>query len=147
VLKINLFRFGTFTLVRVDIVIAALLILRLVLALPAAAIGERNGPMLSWTATRGNWMRFLAISLLTFMPYIAAVSLRWIIPLLMIPSIRMTPPNLALNLLSAAIAAATLPVFAVMASACFDALVRGGDPEQLLFGGRRFSQTEVESTT
>ncbi len=113
------------------------LFLRFMLALPAAAVGSQDGLGVSWTATRGNWLRLLAAVILTLLPFII------IDILLVIPTMRdaaamlragvQKPIEQPLGLLvaTALIKSIDLAVLTVMLSLSYDVLVRGGGPTDL----------------
>ncbi|MDB5393814.1 MAG: hypothetical protein JWM91_1320 [Rhodospirillales bacterium] len=108
--------------------------LRFMLALPAAAVGSMDGLGVSWSSTRGNWMRLLAAGILTSLPFILLDAA------LAIPSMHDAMSTLhpgiqkpierpvAILIASALLKAVDLAVLTVMLSLSYDVLVRGGGP-------------------
>ena len=108
--------------------------LRFMLALPAAAVGSKDGLGVSWSATRGNWLRLLAVGILTSLPFV------FIDVLLAIPTMsnaihaiqagvqKPFEQPIAILVASAVIKAVQLAVLTVMLSLSYDVLVRGGGP-------------------
>jgi hypothetical protein len=114
--------------------ILGILFLRFMLALPAAAVGSADGLGVSWSATRGNWMRLLGTVILTSLPFIA------IDILLAVPAMQDAMSSLRAGVqkpieqpifilvASSLIKAIDLAVLTVMLSLSYDVLVRGGGP-------------------
>jgi len=108
--------------------------LRFMLALPAAALGEKDRLGVSWKATRGNVLRLVAVVVLTFLPF-AVVS-----GLLATPTIHhvrmamrgvieaQTKAPVAMIFISSIVKSVDLAVLTVMLSLSYDVLVRGGGP-------------------
>ena len=112
--------------------------LRFMLALPAAALGDKDRLGVSWNATKGNWWRLFVVTFLTFMPFLI-LSIIASIPAMTTAVHNMqsvlqggTPvqakPSIAMVLFGAAIKAIDIGVLTVMLSLCYDVLVRGGGP-------------------
>ena len=103
----------------------ALVLSRLALTLPAAALGDGKRPRDIWQATNGNGFRLLATTLLTALPFlvveaalgrlVAAEPAGGVMPMLVI---------VAQGVLSAM----QLTVVTVMLSLSYDVLIRGGGP-------------------
>jgi hypothetical protein len=120
------------------IFIIGALFLRFMLALPAAAVGSQDGLGVSWTATRGNWLRLLAAAILTLLPFII-LDILLVIPTMrdvaaMLKSGVPKPIEQPLWLLvaTALIKSIDLAVLTVMLSLSYDVLVRGGGPVNTL---------------
>jgi hypothetical protein len=95
--------------------------LRFMLALPAAAVGSADGLGVSWSATRGNWLRLLAAGILTSLPFHAMSGLHADVQKPVVQPI-------AILVASALLKAVDLAVLTVMLSLSYDVLVRGGGP-------------------
>ncbi len=115
--------------------------LRFMLALPAAAVGAKDGLGASWSATRGNWLRLLAVVILTSLPFIA-IDLVLIIPTLgdAVTALHagvQTPIQqpVAILVVSAIVKSVDLAVLTVMLSLSYDVLVRGGGPAPIEIAG------------
>ncbi len=116
---------------------AGVLLLRLVLALPAAAIGRQDRLTLSWRSTRGHLLRLLAICLLTWLPFLVVGLLLFGIQagtaiMAMRSGVPVSPAtfraSLPAQVLWSVLGGISAPVIAVMLSLCYDVLVRGGGP-------------------
>jgi hypothetical protein len=121
--------------VAVVVLVIAALTLRLMLALPAAALGDDDRLRFSWKATEGNWLRLAAAAFLTLLPLmIVQVVTVFILVSLAQAAMHTTPPLLkepiAVVAVSAAIRAVSLVVLTVMVSLSYDVLVRGGGPPE-----------------
>ncbi len=120
--------------VSVFALVIGILFLRFMLALPAAAVGSKDGLGVSWSATSGNWLRLVATGFLTFLPFVILNAL------LLIPVMHtavsavhdglVTPVKqpIAILIASSLIKALDLAVLTVMLSLTYDVLVRGGGP-------------------
>jgi len=107
----------------------------LMLALPAAALGDDDRLRFSWKATEGNWLRLAAAAAaaLTLLPIMIAQTVAIFLTVLLSEiamhsmSHSFQEPILVL-VVSAAIRAVSLAVLTVMVSLSYDVLVRGGGP-------------------
>ncbi|MDR3437295.1 hypothetical protein [Telmatospirillum sp.] len=114
--------------------VAILVLQRLLLSLPAAAIGKPGGVVLSWRATRGNWLRLIAVSDLTILPPAVLgllFSVRNLGEAIKTGSFPLSPTDtssLVVSVIHSALVATTIPIIAVMFSRSYDVLVRGGGP-------------------
>jgi hypothetical protein len=114
--------------------ILGIFFLRFMLALPAAAVGSKDGLGVSWSATRGNWMRLLAAGILTVLPFLI-LDVLIAIPVMhdAISAVRAgiqkpVEQPIAILFASAFVKAVDLAVLTVMLSLSYDVLVRGGGP-------------------
>lgn len=107
--------------------LGAVILARLAMMLPAAAVGDHRPVRSLWEATHGNSLRLLAVALLTAFPFlvgdvaIATLAGRWGPGMGLI---RLIGLNVADELMSSA----QVIVVTIMLSLCYDALVRGGGP-------------------
>jgi hypothetical protein len=102
----------------------ALVLSRLALALPAAALGERKRPREIWQATEGNSFRLLGATLLTALPFLiveAALSR-------LMPEPRGDALEILMTVAEGVLSAMQLTVVTVMLSLSYDVLIRGGGP-------------------
>jgi hypothetical protein len=108
--------------------------LRFMLALPAAAVGSADGLGVSWSATRGNWLRLLAAGILTSLPFVAldiALAIPAMVHAMSALHADVQKPvvqPIAILIASALVKAVDLAVLTVMLSLSYDVLVRGGGP-------------------
>jgi hypothetical protein len=109
-------------------VTAAVILARLALSLPSAAIGDGATMRAIWQATHRNGGRLLAAMFMTVLPFI-------LIQAGLIGLLPGTPAGAAANgaeilvtIVWGVIAPVQLIVVTVMLSLCYDALVRGGGP-------------------
>jgi hypothetical protein len=102
----------------------ALVLSRLALALPAAALGEQKRPREIWQATEGNSFRLLGATLLTALPFLiveAALSR-------LMPEPRGDVLEILMTVAEGVLSAMQLTVVTVMLSLSYDVLIRGGGP-------------------
>jgi hypothetical protein len=102
----------------------ALVLSRLALALPAAALGEQKRPREIWQKTEGNSFRLLAATLLTALPFLvveAALSR-------LLPEPRNGAVELLVTVTQGLLSSMQLTVVTVMLSLSYDVLIRGGGP-------------------
>jgi hypothetical protein len=108
----------------------AVILARLSMILPAAAIGDHRPIRALWLATHGNGLRLIAVSLLTAFPFVIADAVvftlagRWGQDM---GTIRFAGLTIASELMSAA----QLIVVTMMLSLSYDALIRGGGPDEV----------------
>jgi hypothetical protein len=106
--------------------------LKMILALPAAALGYRDALGLSWQLTRGNLLRLLAVFLLTSLPFIL-VNLLLSTPILLkmskgAPLVQQVDVVILMSVLfSPTIGFAMLSVLTTAASLCFFFLFNEAD--------------------
>lgn len=118
----------------VAVFILGIFFLRFMLALPAAAVGSKDGLGVSWSATRGNWMRLLAAGILTVLPFlildvlIAIPVMHNAISALRVGIQKPVEQPIAILFASSFVKAVDLAVLTVMLSLSYDVLVRGGGP-------------------
>jgi hypothetical protein len=102
----------------------ALMLSRLSLALPSAALGDGKRPRDIWLATGGNSFRLLGATLLTALPFLVVeVALSRLVP-----SPGGGAIEFAVIVAEAAISTARLIVVTTMLSLSYDVLIRGGGP-------------------
>jgi hypothetical protein len=112
----------------------AFMILRLQLALPAAAMGEQDRLGLAWRATRSNVLRLLLVWILTSLPILAlalAISGPSIFAAFHDIRAGTHPPvqaSLTATILTSLITPIQVAVITTMLSLCYDVLVRDGGP-------------------
>jgi hypothetical protein len=102
----------------------ALVLSRIALSLPAAALGEQKRPREIWQATEGNSFRLLAAALLTALPFLvveAALSR-------LMPGQGNIVVEFLMTVAQALLASVQLIVVTVMLSLSYDVLIRGGGP-------------------
>ena len=109
---------------------AAVILSRMALALPAAAIGEATPPRAIWDATRGNGFRLLALTIMTVLPFMAIQAvLLHLLPGMNDPAATgFSTTEILVTIVWGLISPIQLIVVTVMLSLCFDVLVRGGGP-------------------
>jgi hypothetical protein len=103
---------------------AALVLSRMALALPAAALAEHRAARDIWRASEGNSFRLLATALLTVLPFLVAeagLARLW-------PAPHADLAEFLLTVLDGVLSAAQLIVVTIMLSLSYDVLVRGGGP-------------------
>jgi hypothetical protein len=107
---------------------------RVLLTLPAAALGQEDRLRIVWAATTGNGLRLLAASILVLLPFVTieAALLRATLDN-QGGIVSNGPLSLAIEILSGLVAPLQLVVFTIMLALDYDALIRGGGP------GRRLS--------
>ncbi len=108
---------------------------RVILALPAAALGEQDAIALSWRVTRGNGWLLLGASFLAALPVFVATliaeapyMINAIADRMAQPHAPMTPPGLGTIVALALIGALSAPVLVTVLSLSYDVLARGGGP-------------------
>ena len=124
-----------FPAVAVVALVVVALALRLMLALPAAALGDDDRLRFSWKATEGNWLRLAAAAILTMLPLMIAEAVTvFMLVSLAETAMHSTPHQLkepiAILVVLAAIRAVSLVVLTIMVSLSYDVLVRGGGPPE-----------------
>jgi len=104
--------------------VVALLISRLSLALPLAAVGDQIRTRAIWQATDGNGFRLLATTLITVLPFLVveAALLR------LMPEPSGGTLEILLTIVLGLISPIQLIVVTIMLSLSYDVLVRGGGP-------------------
>jgi len=140
---------GAAGLILAAIVIGAVLflvfmVMRLQLALPAAAMGDQDRLNLAWRATRSNVLRLLLVWILTSLPIlvlVAAVTGPAVYAAVM-ESVQsggraQTSEQFGwlLTILTSLITPVQVAVITTMLSLCYDVLVRGGGPRTRADGG------------
>jgi hypothetical protein len=108
--------FGTAALFVVSLVIA-----RLSLLLPAAAVGEEVPARTIWQASEGNGFRLLATGFLTVLPFIG-------LEMMLIGLKDSMQPFIVVTILLSLVTSAQLIVLTIMLALSYDVLVRGGGP-------------------
>lgn len=112
-------------------------LMRLSLAVPAAALDERASVSVSWRATRGNVLRLLGACMLVYVPFVvvgsvlASSSMRQVAQLTAHPSaltVEMGPGSVVPWLLMSAIGTVGIVCAVVMFSLAYGALIRGTGP-------------------
>ncbi len=102
----------------------ALLLSRLALTLPAAALGDQKRPREIWQETQGNSFRLLAAALLTTLPFLVIEAA--------LTRLISTPPGSAVAFIvtvaEGLLSAVQVTVVTVMLSLSYDVLIRGGGP-------------------
>lgn len=108
---------------------------RVILALPAAALGEPDALALSWRVTRGNGWLLLGVSFLAALPVLVAAAIAeapYVINAaadkMAQPHAPTTPPGLGTIVALALIGALSAPVLITVLSLSYDVLARGGGP-------------------
>jgi hypothetical protein len=101
--------------------IVSLIVSRLLLLLPAAALGDEVPPRTVWQATDGNGFRLLATMLLTVVPFL-------IVEMILLAFRGDDQPSLVITILLSLVASAQLVVLTIMLALSYDVLVRGGGP-------------------
>lgn len=118
----NLFRF----VLALALAPIAVVLARLALALPAAALGEPDRLRLVWQATRSNGFRLFAASLLVLFPFMA----------LEFALLRTAPDGSDVGLPVLVVVGLVSPiqliVITIMSALSYDVLVRGGGPNRAL---------------
>jgi hypothetical protein len=113
-------------------IVAAVVISRLIMTLPAAATGDPLSTRAIWDATTGNGVRLFATMLLTILPFLAIEGvLVQFVPAAPADGAQPWPVSTAEWLITAIIclvAPVQTVVCNIMLSLCYDALVRGGGP-------------------
>jgi hypothetical protein len=105
----------------VALFVVSIVISRLSLLLPAAALGDDVPARTIWQASAGNGFRLLTTTLLTAMPFL--------IVQMMLASLRGgDQPSVIVTILASLVASAQLIVLTIMLALCYDLLVRGGGP-------------------
>lgn len=105
---------------------------RLLLTLPAAALGQPDRLRTVWLATAGNGLRLLATSLLVLLPFITIEVALLRTALDDEGGLALTGPlSLLVEIVSGLVAPMQLVVFTIMLALDYDALVRGGGPTRL----------------
>jgi hypothetical protein len=115
----------------VIIVSFAILFCRVLLILPAAAIGDHNPLKTIWQRTRFNGPRLLGADFLAFLPFLAAqliVMLSVYSPAQVFSGASGVTPNIALTAIQIIIAPLQLIVLNIALSLQYDILVRGNGP-------------------
>jgi hypothetical protein len=114
------------------------LVQRLVLCLPAAALGEKDCFALSWRATRGNALRLMAIACLVALPYlvlsliVAAPQISVLLHALATHSVPPAyTPGFVTILFDAIVQTVMTPIFVAMLSLCYGILVQGNGSDIL----------------
>jgi hypothetical protein len=102
----------------------ALVLARLALVLPSAALGDGSRPRDIWAAATGNSFRLLAATLLTALPFLIAEAALGQIA----PSPRGGAGEFAVVVAQGLLSTAQLVVVTMMLSLSYDLLVRGGGP-------------------
>jgi hypothetical protein len=104
--------------------VVALMLSRLALTLPSAALGDQKRPREIWQATEGNSFRLLATALITALPFlvIEAALIR------LMPESGGGPTASLVTLALGLISPIQLIVVTIMLSLSYDVLVRGGGP-------------------
>jgi hypothetical protein len=111
-------------------VTAALILSRMALALPSAALGDGTSFRTIWDMTRGNGLRLLAVSVMTVLPFMAIqAGLISLLPAADSPAATgFSAREIVVTIVWGVISPLQLIVITVMLSLCYDALVRGGGP-------------------
>ena len=105
----------------VALFVVSLIITRMSLMLPAAAMGEDVPARTIWQATEGNAFRLLATALITLMPFLE-------LEMLLLSSSGGGQPPLIVTVLLSLVTSAQLVVLTIMLALSYDLLVRGGGP-------------------
>jgi hypothetical protein len=101
--------------------VASIVLSRLSLLLPAAALGEEVPARIVWQASAGNGFRLMATTLLTAMPFL-------IVELMLAGLGGGDHLSLIVTIAASLVASAQLIVLTIMLALCYDLLVRGGGP-------------------
>lgn len=104
----------------VALFVATIVISRLSLLLPAAAVGDEVPAKVIWQASAGNGFRLLTATLLTALPFLIVE--------MMLAGLRGGQLSLIVTILASLVASAQLVVLTTMLALCYDVLVRGGGP-------------------
>jgi len=104
----------------VTLFVASIVISRLSLLLPAAALGEEVPAKVIWRATAGNGFRLVTTTLLTALPFLIVE--------IMLAGLRGSQLSLIVTILLSLVASAQIIVLTIMLALCYDVLVRGGGP-------------------
>jgi hypothetical protein len=104
----------------VALFVVSIVISRLSLLLPAAALGDEVPARTIWQASAGNGFRLLTTTLLTAMPFLIVE--------MMLAGLRGGGLSLIVTILASLVASAQLVVLTIMLALCYDVLVRGGGP-------------------
>ncbi len=108
--------FGSAALFAVSLIVA-----RLSLLLPAAAVGEEVPARTIWRASEGNGFRLLATGFLTVLPFIG-------LEMMLIGLKDSVQPVIVVTILLSLVTSAQLIVLTIMLALSYDVLVRGGGP-------------------
>jgi len=105
---------------------------RLLLTLPAAALGQPDRLRLVWAATRGNGARLLATAFLVLLPF-AVIEFSLLRNVLSVQpegeaAAAASQVGLAIQIVLGLVSPAQLVVLTIMLALDYDALVRGGGP-------------------
>jgi hypothetical protein len=113
-------------------IMTAATICRLILALPAAALGEQTPMKVIWQATQGNGARIFAAILLTIAPFMVLEGIiAQFVPIQPEGAAQPIPVSLAeviITIVIGLISPVQTIVCTILLSLCYDALVRGGGP-------------------
>jgi hypothetical protein len=101
--------------------IVSLIVSRLLMMLPAAAVGDEVPARTIWQATEGNGFRLLATMLLTVVPFL-------IVEIILLSFSGGDQPSLVITILLSLVGSAQLVVLTIMLALSYDVLVRGGGP-------------------
>ena len=105
----------------VALFVVSIVISRLSLLLPAAALGDEVPAKVIWQASAGNGFRLLTTTLLTAMPFL-------IVEMILAGLSGGGQLSLIVTILASLVASAQLIVLTIMLALCYDVLVRGGGP-------------------
>ena len=105
----------------VALFVATVVIARLSLLLPVAAVGDEVPAKVIWLASAGNGFRLLMTTLLTALPFL-------IVEMMLAGLGGGGQLSLIVTILVSLVASAQLIVLTVMLALCYDVLVRGGGP-------------------
>jgi hypothetical protein len=105
----------------VALFVATIVVARLSLLLPAAALGDEVPAKFIWQATAGNGFRLLTTTLLTALPFL-------IVEMMLTALGGGGQLSLIVTILVSLVASAQLIVLTIMLALCYDVLVRGGGP-------------------